>query len=173
VIEGRIRERTIETREAAGTRALGAALSGVARPGDLICLIGDLGAGKTQLAKGFGAGLGVTDTIVSPSFVLMAEYRGRLPLFHIDLYRLAGAAEALAGGLIDERQGEGVTLIEWAERLAEALPDDRLEVVIEGTGDDPRRITVRAEGSGYGRYVEAAAAVATRRPAAAAGEPGR
>jgi tRNA threonylcarbamoyladenosine biosynthesis protein TsaE len=158
VIEGRIRERTIETREAGETRALGAALSGVARPGDLICLIGDLGAGKTQLAKGFGAGLGVTDTIVSPSFVLMAEYRGRLPLFHIDLYRLAGAAEALAGGLIDERQGEGVTLIEWAERLAEALPDDRLEVMIDGTGDDPRQITVRAEGSGYGRYVEAAAA---------------
>ena len=103
------------TREAAETRALGAALARAARAGDLLSLIGELGAGKTQFAKGFGAGLGVTDTIVSPSFVLMAEYRGRLPLFHIDLYRLADAAEALAGGLIDERQGEGVTLIEWAE----------------------------------------------------------
>ena len=70
----------------------------------------------------------------------MAEYRGRLPLFHVDLYRLADAAEALAGGLVDERQAEGVTLIEWAERLADAMPDDRLDVLIDGTGDDPRRI---------------------------------
>ena len=73
------------TREAAQTRALGAALAQAARPGDLVSLVGELGAGKTQLAKGFGAGLGVTDTIVSPSFVLMAEYRGRLPMFHLDL----------------------------------------------------------------------------------------
>ena len=99
------------TREPAETRALATALAAAARPGDLISLVGDLGAGKTQFAKGFGAGLGITDTIVSPSFVLMAEYRGRLPLFHADLYRLADAAEALAGGLIDDRQGEGVTLV--------------------------------------------------------------
>jgi tRNA threonylcarbamoyladenosine biosynthesis protein TsaE len=153
VIAGQGLERKIVTREAAQTRALAAALAVAARPGDLISLIGDLGAGKTQFAKGFGAGLGIEETIVSPSFVLMAEYRGRLPLFHIDLYRLADAAEALAGGLIDERQAEGVTLIEWAERLADALPADRLDVVIEGTGDDPRKITVRAGGSGYGRYL--------------------
>src|SRR6185436_10441830 len=99
------------------TSALGRALAAVARPGDLICLWGDLGAGKTHLAKAFGAGLGVTDTIVSPSFVLMAEYEGRLPLFHLDPYRLADAADALAGGLIDERQATGVTLVEWPERL--------------------------------------------------------
>src|SRR5450756_441195 len=102
MIEGRALERVVETRDAAATQALAAALAVVARPGDLISLVGDLGAGKTQFAKGFGAGLGVTDTIVSPSFVLMAEYRGRLPLFHVDLYRLADAAEALAGGLIDD-----------------------------------------------------------------------
>ena len=68
-------------------------------------------------AKGFAAGLGVTDTVSSPTFVLMAEYAGRLPLFHLDLYRLDDAADALAGGLLDERQAEGVTLVEWAERL--------------------------------------------------------
>jgi tRNA threonylcarbamoyladenosine biosynthesis protein TsaE len=84
----------------------------------------------------------------------MAEYRGRLPLFHIDLYRLAGAAEALAGGLIDERQGEGVTLIEWAERLEDAMPAGRLDVLIEGTGDDPRRIVLRAEVADYARYLD-------------------
>ena len=143
------------TRHPAATRALAAALAAAARPGDLISLIGELGAGKTQFAKGFGAGLGITDTIVSPSFVLMAEYRGRLPLFHVDLYRLADAAEALAGGLIDDRQAEGVTLIEWAERFADAMPVDRLEVLIEGTGDDPRRIVLRAIRAGYGRYLAA------------------
>ena len=155
MIEGRTLERIVETRDPAGTRALAAALAVAARPGDLISLVGELGAGKTQFAKGFGAGLGVTDTIVSPSFVLMAEYRGRLPLFHIDLYRLAGAADALAGGLIDERQGEGVTLIEWAERLEDAMPSGRLDVLIEGTGDDPRRIVLRAGDAGYERYIEA------------------
>ena len=143
------------TREAAETRALGAALAQAARAGDLLSLVGELGAGKTQFAKGFGAGLGVTDTIVSPSFVLMAEYRGRLPLFHADLYRLADAADALAGGLIDERQAEGVTLIEWAERMADAMPAERLEVMIHGTGDDPRRIELRAGGAEYTRYLAA------------------
>jgi tRNA threonylcarbamoyladenosine biosynthesis protein TsaE len=146
---------TVVTNDADSTRALAAALSAVARPGDLVSLVGDLGAGKTQFAKGFGAGLGITDTIVSPTFVLMAEYRGRLPLFHIDLYRLADAAEAMAGGLIDERQSEGVTLIEWAERLSDAMPSGRLDVLIDGTGDDPRHITLVAESSEYGRYIDA------------------
>jgi tRNA threonylcarbamoyladenosine biosynthesis protein TsaE len=144
----------VVTRDAAETRALGAALAVAARPGDMISLVGDLGAGKTQFAKGFGAGLGITDTIVSPSFVLMAEYRGRLPLFHVDLYRLADAAEALAGGLIDDRQVEGVTLVEWAERLAEALPADRLDVIIDGAGDDPRRIRLQPGSDAYDRYLE-------------------
>src|SRR3954454_12640942 len=99
------------------TAALGRALATAARAGDLICLWGDLGAGKTHLAKAIGAGLGVTDTITSPSFILMAEYRGRLPLFHIDLYRLDDASDALAGGLIDDRQAAGLTLVEWPDRL--------------------------------------------------------
>jgi tRNA threonylcarbamoyladenosine biosynthesis protein TsaE len=154
VIAGRRLERLVVTRDAAQTRALGSALASAARPGDMISLIGDLGAGKTQFAKGFGAGLGITDTIVSPSFVLMAEYRGRLPLFHVDLYRLAGAAEALAGGLIDDRQAEGVTLVEWAERLAEALPDDRLDILIDGAGDEPRRIRIQPGSDAYDRYLD-------------------
>ena len=86
------------------TRAFAARLAAVAAPGDVLCLWGDLGAGKTVFAKGFGAGLGVRDTISSPSFVLMGEYANRLPLFHIDLYRLASAVEALDGGLLDDRQ---------------------------------------------------------------------
>jgi tRNA threonylcarbamoyladenosine biosynthesis protein TsaE len=140
----------------AATTALGRSLATVAQPGDLVCLWGELGAGKTHLAKAFGAGLGVTATITSPSFILMAEYEGRLPLFHIDPYRLASAEDALAGGLIDERQATGVTLVEWPERLGDALPLDRLDVRIDGTGDEPRTITLVAWSDRYRRYLEAA-----------------
>jgi tRNA threonylcarbamoyladenosine biosynthesis protein TsaE len=150
-------ERVVVTYDPAGTRALAERLAAVARPGDLLCLVGDLGAGKTQFAKGFAVGLGITDVVSSPTFVLMAEYEGRLPLFHIDLYRLDDAADALAGGLLDERQAEGVVLVEWAERLGSALPVARLDVVIDGTGDDPRRISLRSADPGCARYLEAAA----------------
>jgi tRNA threonylcarbamoyladenosine biosynthesis protein TsaE len=129
-------------------------LAGVALAGDLIGLTGELGAGKTVFAKGFAAGLGVTATVNSPSFVLMAEYVGRLPLFHLDLFRLADAGEALAGGLLDDRQSDGVTLIEWAERLRPALPADRLDVRIGGTGDEPRTIVLVAGGPSHRRYLE-------------------
>jgi tRNA threonylcarbamoyladenosine biosynthesis protein TsaE len=159
VIEGRTLERQVLTNDAAATRALGSALAAAARSGDLICLIGELGSGKTQLAKGFGAGLGISETIVSPTFVLMAEYQGRLPMYHIDMYRLAGAAEAIDGGLVDERLAEGVTIVEWAERLADAMPEARLDVLIEGTGEEPRRIHLRAGSPEYARYLEAASGV--------------
>ena len=139
----------------AATSRLGAALASVARAGDLVCLWGDLGAGKTHLAKAFGAALGVTETIVSPSFVLMAEYEGRIPMFHIDPYRLADAADALAGGLVDERQADGVTLVEWPERLGAALPVGRLDVRIDGAGDEPRTITLVAGSDDYRRYLDA------------------
>ena len=151
-----VQERRIVTTGPSETGDLAARLAGVAHRGDLICLVGDLGAGKTVFAKGFGRGLEVTGTITSPSFVLMAEYDGRLPLFHLDLYRLAGAAEAVTAGLLDERQGQGVTLIEWAERLAGALPADRLDVVIDGIGDEPRTLALRATADRYLRYLEAA-----------------
>jgi tRNA threonylcarbamoyladenosine biosynthesis protein TsaE len=149
-------ERELLSPDADATRALAARLASVARPGDLLCLWGDLGAGKTQFAKGFGAGLGVTDTINSPTFVLMAEYAGRLPMFHIDLYRLDDARDALGGGLLDERQAAGVTLVEWPDRMRDLLPDNRLDVVIGGVGDDPRTIHLAAVGPSLRRYLEAA-----------------
>src|SRR5437773_1638681 len=148
-------ERAIVTIDPAATQRLASNLAAAARAGDVIALVGDLGAGKTQFAKGFGAGLGVRDTINSPSFVLMAEYMGRLPLFHLDLYRLDDASDALAGGLLDERQADGVTLIEWAERLRGALPAARLDVIIDGTGDEPRTIRIRATDDGLRRYLDA------------------
>ncbi|MGH2468297.1 MAG: tRNA (adenosine(37)-N6)-threonylcarbamoyltransferase complex ATPase subunit type 1 TsaE, partial [Candidatus Limnocylindrales bacterium] len=131
----------IVTRSAAETRSLAARLAAAARAGDRIGLHGALGAGKTEFAKGFARGLGVGEVILSPSFTLMAEYEGRLPLFHLDLFRLGGLADAYAGGLLDERQGAGVTLIEWAERLDRAIDPGRLEVSFEpGAAADERRI---------------------------------
>jgi tRNA threonylcarbamoyladenosine biosynthesis protein TsaE len=147
--------------DAAAMRALGGAIGTAAEAGDVVCLFGELGAGKTQLAKGVAAGLGVHDTVNSPSFVLMAEYPGRLRLFHIDLYRLADAGDAQAGGLIDERQAAGVTVIEWAERLGDFLPASRLEVAIDvgsaSAGDGPRRVELRASDDRHARLMAAVA----------------
>lgn len=149
---------SVVTRSADETRDFAAALAVVAQAGDRIALIGPLGAGKTQFAKGFAVGLGVTEIVNSPSFTLMAEYAGRLPLFHQDLYRLSGAEEAMAGGLVDERQLDGVTLSEWAERLPAEIDPARITVTIEVLGDDERRITVAPSRDDQSRYVEAAAA---------------
>ena len=145
---------TVTTRSEEETRALASALAAVARAGDRISLFGPLGAGKTQFAKGFATGLGVREVVNSPSFTLMAEYRGRLPLFHLDLYRLTGAEEAIAGGLLDERQSLGVTLVEWAERLGSHSPD-HLHVRFDVLDDDRRRIELSGGPAGYSRYLEA------------------
>ncbi len=144
------------TSSAAETVALGERLGPLAAAGDLICLWGELGAGKTQLAKGIARGLGIRDTVNSPTFVLMAEYAGRLPLFHVDLYRLADASDALAGGVVDDRQTQGLTVVEWPERMGEVLPLARLDVRIEGTGDDVRTIELSTSDPALRRLVEAA-----------------
>lgn len=146
----------IETASADETRAFAAQLAQVARPGDRLALVGSLGAGKTQFAKGFAVGLGVDEVVNSPSFTLMAEYAGRLPLFHQDLYRLAGAEEALGGGLMDERQEEGVTLTEWAERLPVELDPRRFTLRFVVLGADHRRIQLLPGMAGHERYLERA-----------------
>jgi tRNA threonylcarbamoyladenosine biosynthesis protein TsaE len=156
----------VRTTDAGQTRDLAAALAAVARAGDRIALLGDLGAGKTQFAKGFAVGLGVTEVVNSPSFTLMAEYQGRLRLFHLDLYRLGGAEEILAGGLFDERQGSGVTLLEWAERLDASIDAGRLEVRFTVGEGDERDIEVVATDREQQRYVDAAAAWAGAAPPA-------
>lgn len=112
------------------TRALGRALGACAAPGAVLALIGPLGAGKTQMAKGVADGLGVTTVVNSPTFVLMNEHEGRLRLFHMDAYRLDEPGDALAAGLFDERQAEGVTVLEWADRLDGWLPLERLDLWI-------------------------------------------
>jgi tRNA threonylcarbamoyladenosine biosynthesis protein TsaE len=145
----------VRTTSVAETIALGERLGRVAEPGDLLCLWGDLGAGKTQLAKGIARGLDIDATVNSPTFILMNEYAGRLPLFHVDLYRLADAADALAGGVIDDRQIDGVTVVEWPDRMGDVLPAGRLDVVIDGTADEPREIEVVTSDPRLGRLVEA------------------
>ncbi|HEX2753874.1 MAG TPA: tRNA (adenosine(37)-N6)-threonylcarbamoyltransferase complex ATPase subunit type 1 TsaE [Candidatus Limnocylindrales bacterium] len=151
--ELRVRVRTASAGE---TIALGERLGRASAPGDLVCLWGDLGAGKTQLAKGIARGLGIADTVNSPTFILMNEYGGRLPLFHVDLYRLANAADALAGGVVDDRQIDGVTVVEWPDRMGDVLPAGRLDVRIEGSGDEVREIEVATTDQRYARLVEAA-----------------
>jgi len=143
---------------AAQTRAYGRALGAVAVPGTVVALIGPLGAGKTEFAKGVAEGLGVSSVVNSPTFVLMNEHPGRLRLFHADAYRLTDPSEALDAGLIDERQAEGVVVMEWADRLPGLLPDERLELTIEPDSDasTERSLHWRATGSAHRRLAEAA-----------------
>jgi tRNA threonylcarbamoyladenosine biosynthesis protein TsaE len=150
------RDARLVSRSTPETIALGERIGRLAAAGDLICLWGDLGAGKTQVAKGIALGLGIDDTVNSPTFILMAEYAGRLPLFHVDLYRLADAADALAGGVIDDRQREGLTIVEWPDRMRSVLPSTRLDVVIDGSGDDWREIRLFSRADAYARYLAAA-----------------
>jgi len=140
--------------DAVAMERLGGAIGELAAAGDLVCLYGELGAGKTVLAKGIGRGLAVEETVNSPSFILMAEYVGRLPLFHLDLYRLTDAVDVVEGGLLDERQASGLTVIEWADRLGSAVPPSRLDLRIDGVGDGPRSVALLASDPRHARYLE-------------------
>jgi tRNA threonylcarbamoyladenosine biosynthesis protein TsaE len=141
------------------TRALGEAVGRRLGPGQVVCLIGPLGAGKTTLAQGIARGLEVEDVVNSPTFTLVQEYAGRLPVYHLDVYRLSGPEEA--GDLaLDEMLGAGgVVIIEWPERIAAVLPPDRLEVRLEPRGEN-RQIAVSAVGT------RAAGLIDTLEPAA-------
>jgi tRNA threonylcarbamoyladenosine biosynthesis protein TsaE len=129
------------------TRALAGALAELARPGDLLLLAGELGAGKTAFAQGFGRGLGVTEPITSPTFTLARDYEGRLLMHHLDVYRLDHLGEVLDVGLPELLDDGSVTLIEWGDAILPALPTDYLEVRFAyGEDDDERTITVRPVG---------------------------
>jgi len=113
------------------------------RPGDVVALTGDLGAGKTLFCKGVGEALGIPpDRIVSPTFTIVTEHAGTVPLTHIDVYRLAGAREADEIGMSELLSGDGVSLVEWAEKIAELLPTDCIQVTFTVSGDDRREIAV-------------------------------
>ena len=129
------------TTSADDTKALAAALAELARPGDLLLLAGDLGAGKTAFTQGYGAALGIDDLITSPTFTLVNSYEGRLELNHLDVYRLEALAEVADLGVPEMLDEGGVTVVEWGDVVAPALPADYLEIRFTFTeGDDDERV---------------------------------
>jgi tRNA threonylcarbamoyladenosine biosynthesis protein TsaE len=141
------RERVLATVE--DTRALGAELAARLRPGDLVVLVGPLGAGKTALTQGIGAGLGVREPVTSPTFVIARVHRGgRLPLVHVDAYRLGGAADVDDLDL-DASAEESVTVVEWGQGLVEQLADEHLEVRLDRRDDDVRTAELVPHGVGW------------------------
>ena len=140
------------------TRAIGRRIGEAAAPGTVLALVGELGAGKTQLAKGVAEGLGVPSVVNSPTFVLMNEHAGRLRLYHIDAYRLDDPEDAIASGLIDERQADGVVVVEWADRIRDWLPTNRIEVEIRtpSAAEDSRELQWSAIGDAHVRLAEVA-----------------
>ena len=133
----------------AQTRRLGMRLGELLEGGEVIALQGDLGSGKTRWVQGMGQGLEVKQPITSPSFTLVNEYRGRLTLYHVDLYRIDQALEAIAFGLEDYLYGDGVCVVEWAERVVDVLPAGHLWVTFEYLDTTKRRITIRAYADRY------------------------
>lgn len=123
------------------TFELGRTLAARLRAGDVLALAGDLGAGKTHFVKGLAQGLGITSEVTSPTFTLIHEYRGgRLPLYHIDCYRLESAGELLGIGIDEYLRPDGVTAIEWADKFDELLPPDAKWVIFRALEDDRREI---------------------------------
>jgi len=135
----------------ADTQAFGAALAELLRPGDLVVLAGPLGAGKTALTQGIGAGLGVPGPVTSPTFVLARVHRGgRVPLVHVDAYRLSGMADVDDLDL-DATTGEAVTVVEWGHGLVEQLADEHLVVELDRRDDDVRTARLVPVGPGWER----------------------
>ena len=151
------RERSFHSRSPAETKELGRALGESLRGGDVVALSGPLGAGKTCLVQGLAEGLGV-DTrvpVTSPTFVLVAEYPGRVWLRHADFYRVESYARLLDAGFDDLCDSSGVLVVEWPERFPEVLPDDRIEIRIDpGPGAEERRIAISARGKRSERIQE-------------------
>lgn len=132
----------IVSASAEATEAAGERLGRTLGPGAVVALTGELGAGKTCFVQGLVRGLGATVRATSPTFVLVNEYKGRVRIHHVDAYRTGSMTELMDLGLLEMVDGEGVTLIEWADKLTPLLPPDAIHVHIAGVGDQPRMITI-------------------------------
>ena len=128
------------------TLQFGKQLGSLCAPGDVICLGGDLGAGKTTLAQGIAAGAGVSEReyVNSPTFAILHEYDGRIPIYHLDFYRLNSTEDVIALGIEEYFYGAGVTLIEWFERAPELVPESALRVTLLHRGDTSREIALHS-----------------------------
>lgn len=149
------------------TQELGESLGRIAQPGDVVALSGDLGAGKTQLTKGIARGLGIADPVTSPTFNILLVHEGRIPLYHFDLYRLDEPDQLDDIDYFGTIEGDGVSVVEWGDRFAEAVPDDAVVVNLRIVNDEHRRIDI--VGSGVRGAALAAAWVAAATDARGAG----
>jgi tRNA threonylcarbamoyladenosine biosynthesis protein TsaE len=139
----------LRSTDEATTKAIGAAVAGLLDPGDVVGLAGDLGAGKTRLVQGAAAALGVDDPVLSPTFMLLREYDGDLPVHHVDAYRLAGPFELEDLGLDEVLAADAVAFVEWADRVAAVLPESWLELVLRILDDDTREVDVHPHGPAW------------------------
>lgn len=131
------------------TRELGEYIGKLATPGSVFLLEGELGAGKTCLTQGIAWGLDINEYTLSPSFVIMRELYGRLPLYHIDLYRMDNIEESMELGLEDYLYGKGVCVVEWAEKALSILPEEHLIILIKYISDTEREFELKPEGKLY------------------------
>lgn len=134
--------RTVITESPSATAVLGQKLAKQLCPGDVVLLMGELGSGKTVFAQGIGKGLGVKETLISPTFVWIREYRGSLPLYHLDLYRLDSQDDLETLGYEDYMKSSGICLIEWAEKIRSRWPDKRIEVYFDYCPAGKRKIKI-------------------------------
>lgn len=147
----KMKTRIMNTNSVEETMEIGRKIGQHITRGVTVCLTGDLGTGKTHFAKGFAEGLGITDTITSPTFTIVNEYHeGRIPFYHFDVYRVNDIDEILQVGFEEYVYGNGVTLIEWADMIEPILPDEFIHVKIEKTdNENERKITLKSFGREY------------------------
>ena len=139
---------TVRTNSAAETRELGKRLAELLKAGDVILLEGELGAGKSELARGVARGLGITETVTSPSFTILNVYEsGRIPLYHFDWYRLESSEELYELGMDEYLGGDGIALVEWPGMCPDAVPADCLRIRITAEAENVRRIEADPSGS--------------------------
>ena len=145
------------------TRAIGRIVGEHAAAGDVVLLTGELGTGKTCLTQGILHGLGSDDLARSPTFVLISEHRGRMPLYHMDLYRVGSVEQTEELGIEEYLEGDGLTVVEWADNVPGIFPDDSLRIHLELVSEFERRLTLVGDSEGSERVIEAVSkAVSTR-----------
>jgi tRNA threonylcarbamoyladenosine biosynthesis protein TsaE len=142
------------TRSTDETVELARAVGELLRPGDVVSLVGELGAGKTVFARGVARAVGVTDLVVSPTFTIVREYEGRVPLVHVDVYRIDAVQELHDLGFEEVVRDDAVTLVEWGDKIEGLLPGDRLDIrLTPGGADDERVVEIEAHGRSWSARV--------------------